>query len=190
MRKLKRSLALLVALVMCLSLLPANPWFAAEATAEEAGGAASSVYEPWAHGYRFVDILNWSPETDDYAEELVAQVPLQERIGTYAATQANPWLSDEPELYAISSSNYRNTDTSNGPWNGALAYDEFGFNVFKFWQYTNYVGAGGRPTEHIDAATKAFVGNFECETHSGDTGTNNEKIEFLDHNNLCFSGVG
>ena len=164
MRKLKRSLALLVALVMCLSLLPANGWFAAEATAEEAGGAASSVYEPWAHGYRFVDILNWSPETDDYAEELVAQVPLQERIGTYAATQANPWLSDEPELYAISSSNYRNTDTSNGPWNGALAYDEFGFNVFKFWQYTNYVGAGGRPTEHIDTATKAFVGNFEYGT--------------------------
>ncbi len=162
MKKLNRSLALLVALVMCLSLLPANPVFATEADAP--AGAASSAYEPWAHGYRFVDILNWSPETDDYAEELVAQVPLQERIGTYAATQANPGLSDEPELYAISSSNYRNTDTSNGPWNGALAYDEFGFNVFKFWQYTNYVGAGGRPTEHIDAETKNIVGNFEYGT--------------------------
>ena len=164
MKKQKRFLALLVALAMCLSLLPASPVRAEQADSEGAAGAASAAYEPWAHGYRFVDILNWTPETDDYADELVAQVPLQERIGTYAATQANPGLSDEPELYAISSSNYRNTDTSNGPWNGALAYDDFGFNVFKFWQYTNYVGAGGRPTEHIDAATKAFVGNFEYGT--------------------------
>ncbi len=163
MKKLTRSLALLVALVMCLSLLPANRVFAVEA-AEDAPGAASAKYEPWAHGYRFVDILNWSPETDDYAEELVAQVPLQERIDTYAATQANPWLSDEPELYVISSSNYRNTDTSNGPWNGAMAYDEFGFNLFKFWQYTNYAGAGGRPTEHIDQATKEAIGSFEYGT--------------------------
>ncbi len=164
MKKLNRSLALLVALVMCLSLLPANPAFAVEADGEQAAGAASAAYEPWAHGYRFVDILNWSPETDDYAEELVAQVPLQERIGTYAATQANPGLSDGPELYAISSSNYRSTDTSNGPWNGALAYDDFGFNVFKFWQYTDYTGAGGRPTEHIDQATKEYVGFFEYGT--------------------------
>ena len=113
MKKQKRFLAMLVALAMCLSLLPAGVVRAEQA--EGAAGDASSVYEPWAHGYRFVDILNWTPETDDYAEELVAQVPLQERIGTYAATQANPGLSDEPELYAISSSNYRNTDTSNGP---------------------------------------------------------------------------
>ena len=162
MKKQKRFLAMLVALAMCLSLLPAGVVRAEQA--EGAAGDASSVYEPWAHGYRFVDILNWTPGTDDYAEELVAQVPLQERIGTYAATQANPGLSDEPELYAISSSNYRNTDTSNGPWNGALAYDDFGFNVFKFWQYTNYVGAGGRPTEYIDSAVKEYIGSFEYGT--------------------------
>lgn len=39
----------------------------------------SNSYEPWKHGYRLVDVLNWSPETDNYGEELRARVPLQER---------------------------------------------------------------------------------------------------------------
>lgn len=56
MKKQKRFLAMLVALAMCLSLLPAGVVRAEQA--EGASGDASSVYEPWAHGYRFVDILN------------------------------------------------------------------------------------------------------------------------------------
>ena len=150
MKKQKRFLAMLVALAMCLSLLPAGVVRAEQA--EGTVGDASSVYEPWAHGYRFVDILNWPPETDDYAEELVAQVPLQERIGTYAATQANPGLSDEPELYAMQGM----VKTDNGKFvsrrsmeryseamqlyaatteSVASLADRFGFNACSFGQF-------------------------------------------------------
>ena len=158
MKNLKRALSFVLALVMVLSLLPGN--FAAKAEAEEAEAKSSETYEPWAHGYRFVDILHWDPATDDYSEELVAKVPLQDRIDTYAATQANPGLIDKARLYTISSSNYRNTDTSNGPWNAGMAYDDFGYNLYKFWQYTDMTGAGGRPTEQIDEETKLFLGSF------------------------------
>ena len=161
MKNLKRMLSFVMVLAMVLSLLPAHV-----ATAAEQSGTAqaSSTYEPWCHGYRFVDILHWDPATDDYSDELVAKVPLQDRIGTFAATQANPWLLDQARLYAISSSGYRNTDTSNGPWNGGMAYEDFGMNLFKFWQYTDMTGAGGRPTEEIDAETKALIGSFEYGT--------------------------
>ena len=161
MKTMKRTLAFVLALVMVLSLLPGN--FASRAEAEETA-KTSDTYEPWNHGYRFVDILNWDPATDDYSEELVAKVPLQDRIGAFAATQANPDLLDQARLYTIGSANYRNTDTSNGPWNAGMAYDDFSMNLFKFWQYTDIVGAGGRPTEQIDEETKLFLGSFEYGT--------------------------
>lgn len=163
MKNLKKVLSFVLVLVLVLSVMPKNVAIAAQdPTVTEA--QTSSSYEPWAHGYRFVDILNWTPETDDYSEELVAKVPLQERIGTFAATQANTDLSDESRLYVISSSNYRNTDTSNGPWNAGMAYDEFGYNLFKFWQYADMTGSGGRPTSEIDEETKAYIGSFEYGT--------------------------
>ena len=149
MKNLKRMLAFAVALVMVLSLLPAGVVRAEEAS-EETAGEASSQYEPWGHGYRFVDVLNWDPATDPYADELVAEIPLQERIGTYAPTQSNPELTDRAKLYAISSSNYRSTDVNEAPWNAGMAYDEFSYNLFKFWQYTDLTGAGGRPTQDIE----------------------------------------
>ena len=141
-----KALSFVLALVMVLSVAPVS--FANEAGSEPAG-AASTVYEPWGHGYRFVDVLNWDPETDPYADELVAEVPLQKRIDTYAPTQANPDLTDRAKLYAISSSNYRSTDVNEAPWNAGMAYDEFSYNLFKFWQYTDMTGAGGRPTADI-----------------------------------------
>ena len=45
-----------------------------------------------------------------------------------------------------------------------MAYEDFGMNLFKFWQYTDMTGAGGRPTEEIDAETKALIGSFEYGT--------------------------
>ena len=146
---MKKTLALLLSLVFVLSLLPARSVSAEETGDETATGEASAAYEPWGHGYRFVDVLNWDSTTDPYAEELVASVPLQERNETYAATQANPDLSDKAQLYAISSSNYRSTDVNEAPWNANMSYDEFSYNVFKFWQYADYTGAGGRPTAGI-----------------------------------------
>ena len=151
MKNLKKLLSFVLALVMVLSLLPTTYASAEEAQPEtETTGEASALYEPWGHGYRFVDVLNWDPSTDPYSDELVAEVPLQERNETYAPTQSNPNLTDRAKLYAISSSNYRSTDVNEAPWNAAMAYDEFSYNLFKFWQYTDMTGAGGRPTEDID----------------------------------------
>ena len=141
-----KALSFVLALVMVLSVAPVT--FANEAETEPAG-SAGIAYEPWGHGYRFVDVLNWDPATDPYADELVAEVPLAQRIDTYAPTQANPDLTDRAKLYAISSSNYRSTDVNEAPWNAGMAYDEFSYNLFKFWQYTDMTGAGGRPTADI-----------------------------------------
>jgi len=142
-----KALSFVLALVMVLSVAPVS--FATEAETEPAG-SAGITYEPWGHGYRFVDVLSWDPATDPYADELVAEVPLQARIDTYAPTQANPYLTDRAKLYAISSSNYRSTDVNEAPWNAGMAYDEFSYNLFKFWQYTDMTGAGGRPTADIE----------------------------------------
>ena len=154
----KRLLAFLLAFVMVVSLCPTLRAAAEEAEptvpAEEGAGETSAAYEPWGHGYRFVDVLNWDPATDPYSEELVAEIPLQERNATYAATQANPELSDKAQLYAISSSNYRSTDVNEAPWNANMSYDDFSYNVFKFWQYADYTGAGGRPTAGITPSSQ------------------------------------
>lgn len=148
---LKRLLAFALAVVMLVSLCPTLSVSAADPAPaeEEVQGETSTAYEPWGHGYRFVDVLNWDPATDPYSEELVASVPLQERNATYAATQSNPELTDKAQLYAISSSNYRSTDVNEAPWNAGMSYDAFSYNAFKFWQYADYTGAGGRPTSNI-----------------------------------------
>ena len=65
---MKRLLAFVLAAVMLVSLCPTLGLTAAAAEPgeEEAQGETSNSYEPWKHGYRFVDVLNWSPETDNY----------------------------------------------------------------------------------------------------------------------------
>ena len=98
-------------------------------------GEASQSYEPWVHGYRYVDLLNYNPETDPYAEEMRATIPLQSRNGTFPATQANTWLEDKAQLYVMSASNYRNTGAE--IWNGNASYDDFSYAPFMYWQYAN-----------------------------------------------------
>lgn len=142
-------LSIALTLTMLVSLCPLA--LAAESPAAEAAGEASESYEPWKHGYRLVDVLNWSPETDNYAEELRAYVPLQKRNAPLAATQANPDLKSEAQVYNVAMGNYRSTDTAEAPWNGGQYYDDFSYNLFKFWQYTDYIGAGGRPTSGFDS---------------------------------------
>jgi len=148
-------LALLCAAVMVLSLCPHSTALAADE------GTASENYEPWKHGYRLVDVLNWSPETDPYAQELRARVPLQERNEPFAATQANPDLACDALVYNVAMGNYRSTDTAEAPWNGGQYYDDFSYNLFKFWQYTDFIGAGGRPTSGFDSKVATEQERYE-----------------------------
>ncbi len=145
----KKILSWTLAGAMSLTMLPGVGAHAEEAGQPEEAGVASTTFEPWKHGYRFVDILNFDPASDPYAEEMVAKIPLQKRNDTFAATQANPDLSDDSKLYVISSGNYRSTDVAEAPWNANMSYEEFSYNLFKFWQYTDMIGAGGRPTQSI-----------------------------------------
>lgn len=159
-RRRKQILALCMAAAVSSSMFSGMGVVQAAEESDEvqADGETGSYYEPWAHGYRFVDILNWNPDYDDYSDEMRASVPLQERNETFAATQANPDLSTDVKIYAISSGNYRSTDTAEAPWNANMSYDDFSYNAFKMWQYVDYVGAGGRPTSGISigAADKEY----------------------------------
>ena len=65
------------------------------------GEAAKGENQPYQHGYRVEDIVDWSPETDPYAELLKAEVPLQNRNEAFAATQANPSLSADPQYLTL-----------------------------------------------------------------------------------------
>ena len=159
-KRRKRLLALCMAAAVSTSLFSGMSFVqASEGDSSETTETDSSLsYEPWAHGYRFVDILNWNPDYDDYSDEMQARVPLQERNEDFAATQADPSLSTDVQIYAISSGNYRSTDTAEAPWNANMSYDDFSYNAFKMWQYVDYVGAGGRPTSGISvgAADKEY----------------------------------
>ena len=143
-RKLKKkrflSAALSAALVFS-SVAALIPGVSAQEAAP--GKTAEETYRPWKHGYRITDVLNWSPETDRYSDLMGNKVPLQERIDTFAPTQANPNLSDKTKLYNITD-DYRGTGTS--PFDKGAYNDEFSNNVYKFWQYTDLYGGGGRPT--------------------------------------------
>ena len=65
----QKLLSLLLCLAMVLSVFAGMgaPAAAADVTAEDVSqGKASSSFEPWGHGYRMVDILNFDPATDPY----------------------------------------------------------------------------------------------------------------------------
>ena len=150
-RAISSGLALVLGLTSTMGSL--GPVAFAEDTAPEDKGQASSLYEPWKHGYRLNDVLHFDPATDPFADQLRARVPLQERNEAFTATQANPNLESNAMVFNVASGNYRSTDVSNAPWHGNLYYDEFALNTYKFWQYTDLIGAGGRPTSGIDRGT-------------------------------------
>lgn len=88
--------------------------------------------QPVYHGHRAYDVLNWSPETDEYAQFMRASVPLQERNQACAATQANPLLSQEVQSLSLME------DYGNEFFNPTQYNDNFAQYVFNFWQYLDY----------------------------------------------------
>ncbi len=105
------------------------------------GEAAKGENQPYQHGYRVEDIVDWSPETDPYAELLKAEVPLQNRNEAFAATQANPSLSADPQYLTLTG------DYGNAFFNSYSYTNEFSTHVFNFWQYVDqYASWHGMPS--------------------------------------------
>ena len=88
--------------------------------------------EPTFAGYRVKDIENWSPETDPYAEFLVADVPLQKRNEPFKATQAKPYLNSDAQVMNMTG------DYGNSFFGSTMYTNEFSEDVMTFWQYTDY----------------------------------------------------
>ena len=89
-------------------------------------------HQPSTHGYNRANILNWSPETDGYAEFMRSKVPLQERNEAFTATQANPLLDQEVESLSLMG------DYGIGFFDSFQYNDQFSQYLFNFWQYLDY----------------------------------------------------
>ena len=85
--------------------------------------------QPTYHGHRAYDVLNWSPETDEYAQFMKANVPLQKRNEAFTATQANPLLDQKVQSLSLTE------DYGNEFFNPYQYNDDFAQYVFNFWQY-------------------------------------------------------
>lgn len=108
------------------------------------GDSAKGENQPYQHGYRGEDFLNWNPETDKYSEYLRAKVPLQERNEAFSETQANKNLSPNTEFFALAG-DYGNAFFDSYPYT-----NEFSQYLFNFWQYTDYYGSWhGMPTQEV-----------------------------------------
>lgn len=140
-KKAKKILAAFLTLAMAAGTIPSA--FASD-TLPYLGESARGENQAYQHGYRAEDFLDWSPETDPYAEYLRAQVPLQDRNAALAATQANPDLSPETQWFTLAG-DYGNAFFDSYPYT-----NEFSQYLFNFWQYTDYYGSWhGMPTEEV-----------------------------------------
>ena len=88
--------------------------------------------QPVYHGHRAMDVLNWSPETDEYSDFMKADVPLQKRNEAFAETQANPKLSQDVKSLTLAG------DYGNEFFNPYNYNDDFSQYLFNFWQYLDY----------------------------------------------------
>ena len=105
------------------------------------GESAEGDNQPTLHGYRVEDLMQWSPETDPYAEMLRAQVPLQNRNAAFTATQANPNLTPLAQYLTLTG------DYGNSFFNSDAYTNEFSTHVFNFWQYVDqYASWHGMPS--------------------------------------------
>ena len=121
----KKVLAAFLALAITASSMP---FALASDTLPYLGESARGENQPYQHGYRAEDFLDWSPETDPYSEYLRARIPLQDRNAALAATQANPELSPETQWFTLAG-DYGNAFFDSYPYT-----NEFSQYLFNFWQ--------------------------------------------------------
>ncbi len=124
-------MALAAALAVALSFGTAGVALAGD-TYPYVGESAKGENQPYQHGYRVEDLMDWSPETDPYAPLLRARVPLQERNEPYAPTQADPGLGSRAQYLTLTG------DYGNSFFNSSSYTNEFSTYAFNFWQYIDY----------------------------------------------------
>lgn len=114
------------------------------------GESARGVNQPYEHGYRTVDLKNWAPETDPFSEFMRAQIPLQARNNAFGATQANPKLNADTQMFTLAG------DYGNAFFDSYQYTNEFSQYLFNYWQYTDYYGSWhGMPT--IDVPESMYI---------------------------------
>lgn len=94
------SMATLAALAAPASATDTMPWggqYADTSHPEQSAGAN----QPYQHGYTGLDTLNWNPDADKDSEYLRSRVPLQTRIAANAATQKDPNLPADTEMFQL-----------------------------------------------------------------------------------------
>lgn len=143
MKKSRQKIAAIIAFA-CILNLSQSISTSAGISIRPTGDSATGENQAVQHGYRVIDIENWSPADDPYSENLRAQVPLQERIEPLSETQANPNLKSEASLTNLSG------DYGNAPIDSVAYTNEFSQYAYNFWQYTDiYASWHGMGTEGI-----------------------------------------
>lgn len=142
---LKKAVActLVLAVVASSSVLGIGGVYASD-TLPYLGESARGQNQAYEHGYRSLDLKNWSPETDPFSESMRAQIPLQQRNAAFSATQANPNLNAETQMFTLAG------DYGNAFFDSYSYTNEFSQYLFNFWQYTDYYGSWhGMPTKDV-----------------------------------------
>lgn len=155
----------IVSAILAASLLlgSAGTVFAGGGTLPRREGEQGYVGEnqPTAHGYNREDILNWSPDTDEYAEFMRSRVPLQERNEAFTATQANPLLDQDVQSLALTG------DYGIGYFESYQYNDDFSQYLFNFWQYLD-----------VHASWHGLATNPQSNSLYTPEGESNGKFEF------------
>jgi len=91
--------------------------------------------QPVYHGHRKQNIVDWTPENDEYYDFMRAKVPLQNRNEAFKPTQANPMLDQEVQSLLLTG------DYGNEFFNPTIYNDQFAQYLFNFWQYVDYTAS-------------------------------------------------
>ena len=105
---------------------------------------SAGANQPYQQGYTGLDILNWNPDADKDSEYLRSRVPLQTRIAANAATQKDPNLPADTEMFNLAG------DYGNAFFESFHDNNVFSQYLFNYWQYTDYYGTWhGQPTANV-----------------------------------------
>ncbi|MBF0943189.1 MAG: cell wall protein, partial [Actinomyces sp.] len=128
--KNKRRLVAIGALTAASALIiPAA--YAADSYPPQGDSAVASA-QPVVSGYRVQDLRDWTPESDPFASQLRATVPLQPRIDRNPDTQVKPELDGKSEIMLMQG------DYGNSFFGSTTFNNTFTDHTLNFWQYTDY----------------------------------------------------